>query len=160
MPATTPPPFFSWVVPNKLAAHGLPSSASEVQYLEEVGIKHVAVLMKERQPPVEEAPSINWSFIGIEDFTAPTIQQVQDFLDVVKKGIDQNEAVSVHCFRGRGRTGTMLACYFVKFENLSADEAIKKVRDLRPGSIETKDQEDLVGDFYEYCKTEKAEEKD
>ena len=70
------------------------------------------------------------------------------------------QAVSVHCFRGRGRTGTMLACYFVKFENLTADEAIKKVRELRPGSVETKDQEDLVRDFFEYCKTEKAEKKE
>ncbi|PIK37941.1 putative dual specificity protein phosphatase 23 [Apostichopus japonicus] len=126
MPATTPPPFFSWIVPKLLASHGLPSTSAEVKYLEEVGIKHVVVLTKECKPPIEEGPNINWSFVEIIDFTPPTVEQVQEFLKVVEIGKQQNEAVSVHCLRGIGRTGTMVACYFVKFEGLTADEAIKK----------------------------------
>ena len=54
--------------------------------------------------------------------------------------------VAVHCLAGRGRTGTVLAAYFVH-RGLSAREAIQKVRDLRPGSIEVPEQEDAIRAF-------------
>ena len=57
------------------------------------------------------------------------------------------QAMSVHCLHGRGRTGTMLACYFVKKHNMSAAEAIAEVRHLRPGSVEVLEQEQLVHDY-------------
>ncbi|NXU12698.1 DUS23 phosphatase, partial [Pardalotus punctatus] len=48
---------------------------------------------------------------------------------------------------GRGRTGTMLACYLCKEENLDAGDAILKTRQLRPASIETRQQEQAVMRF-------------
>ncbi len=44
----------------------------------------------------------------------------------------------------------MIACYLVKDQGLSAGEAIKYVRKLRPYSIETREQEDLVYEYSEY----------
>jgi atypical dual specificity phosphatase len=44
--------------------------------------------------------------------------------------------VLIHCAAGLGRTGTALAAYLVVSKGLSAEEAIKAVRRLRPGSIE------------------------
>jgi atypical dual specificity phosphatase len=57
------------------------------------------------------------------------------------------QAVSVHCACGRGRTGTMLACYFVKHNGLSADNAIRAIRRLRPGSIDTEKQINAVQQY-------------
>jgi len=47
-----------------------------------------------------------------------------------------------------GRAGTILACYFVKYKKFSTDKAIKKIRDERPGSIQSEIQELAIG-FYE-----------
>ena len=47
--------------------------------------------------------------------------------------------VAIHCAAGLGRTGTVLAAFFVA-GGLSRD-AIVKVSDLRPGSVETAEQE-------------------
>jgi atypical dual specificity phosphatase len=47
-----------------------------------------------------------------------------------------------------GRAGTILACYFVKYQNYSAKDAIKKIRTQRPGSIQSEVQE-LAITFYE-----------
>ena len=55
----------------------------------------------------------------------------------------------MHCQLGMGRVGTMLACYLVKTTSCDAQVAINTVREKRPGSIETKQQEQLVQEFSE-----------
>lgn len=62
------------------------------------------------------------------------------------------QAVGVHCALGFGRTGTMLACYLVKERRLAAGDAIAEIRRLRPGSIETFEQEKAVFQFYQRTK--------
>ena len=54
----------------------------------------------------------------------------------------------VHCAAGMGRAGTILACYFVKYQKYSAKDAIKKIRIERPGSIQSETQE-LAITYYE-----------
>lgn len=63
-----------------------------------------------------------------------------------------SQAVAVHCALGFGRTGTMLACYLVKERGLAAGDAIAEIRRLRPGSIETYEQEKAVFQFYQRTK--------
>lgn len=46
----------------------------------------------------------------------------------------------------------MLACYLVKAQGLTAGDAIAEVRRLRPGSIETHQQEKAVFQFYQRTK--------
>lgn len=79
MPGTTPTPFFSWVIPNLLAALGLPSMTYEVKYLKEVGIKQVVILMKECNPPIKRVQISTGlplkSFVC--DCTPRTVEQVQ-----------------------------------------------------------------------------------
>ncbi|KAF1465204.1 Dual specificity protein phosphatase 23, partial [Megadyptes antipodes antipodes] len=48
---------------------------------------------------------------------------------------------------GHGRTGTMLACYLAKVQKMSGGDAIREIRRLRPGSIETWEQEQAVIQF-------------
>ena len=54
------------------------------------------------------------------------------------------QGVVVHCLGGHGRTGTMLACYLVRFLGVSGEEAIEEIRRMRPGSVETVEQEETI----------------
>ena len=54
--------------------------------------------------------------------------------------------VVIHCLGGLGRTGTIAARILVEF-GIEADDAIKAVREARPGAIETVGQAEYVRKF-------------
>ena len=82
------------------------------------------------------------------DMGVPDFNDLVGAVDFIHRRITyDNEPVLVHCLAGLGRTGTILACYLVKYQNLSADEAIQKVREERPGSIQSYPQEEIIFRF-------------
>src|SRR6266566_3365397 len=66
--------------------------------------------------------------ICVEDFSAPTLDQVDDFVAFVDSKIAEGKKVLVHCFAGRGRTGTMLAAYLIH-KGMSAEAAVREIRE-------------------------------
>ena len=68
------------------------------------------------------------------------MSEIIEFIDARN---DEAKPVLVHCGEGKGRTGTVLAAYLVS-KGATADEAIERVRKLRPGSIENLDQENAI----------------
>jgi len=78
--------------------------------------------------------------LPVKDFTAPTLDQVERGVDAILGALAAGETAAVHCGGGLGRTGTVLACYLASSEGLGAREAIRRVRALRPGSVETPPQ--------------------
>ena len=63
------------------------------------------------------------------------------------------QAVGIHCRMGRGRTGVMAACYLVYFYDMSPQRAITNIRMMRPGSVETYEQERAVLEYYDYLRS-------
>lgn len=145
---------FSWVVPGKLAAMPVPGRDrpldQDAAFLEREGVRVLVSLTEE--PPdrgVLASRRIDQAHIPVKDFTAPTLEQMIAFVAVVEDSAAAGKPVGVHCTAGLGRSGTMSAIFLVA-EGASADEAITNVRRLRPGSIETPDQEDAVRRFEQH----------
>ena len=84
--------------------------------------------------------------VPVVDMEAPTQEQLERCVSAITRAHDREMGVAVHCGAGLGRTGVVLACYFVN-KGLSAQNAIARVRRLRPGSIETEEQADAVVEF-------------
>ena len=59
------------------------------------------------------------------------------------------ESMAIHCMHGLGRTGTALACIVGQTNNLSAPDAISFIRQTRPGSIESREQELFITQYLE-----------
>eukprot|EP01105_Mastigella_eilhardi_P021346 TRINITY_DN5165_c0_g1_i1.p1 TRINITY_DN5165_c0_g1~~TRINITY_DN5165_c0_g1_i1.p1 ORF type:complete len:154 (-),score=39.98 TRINITY_DN5165_c0_g1_i1:90-551(-) len=136
---------FSYVLSDQLAGMGMPTTQAHVAFLVKQGIRNVVSL---EPPPVPLPSEITHKRIDVEDFSTPTLEQVQEFVSFVSARLDAGEKVAVHCFAGVGRTGTMLACFLVYRQHLPADEAIRRLRALRPGSVETTTQAQLVRDYH------------
>jgi len=140
-------PNFSWLEEHKLAAMSYPESEDAFILLWRMGIRTLINLTEEPLPKeFLRKVGILAEHIPVVDFMAPTLKQVEQALALIHFYIGRNMPVAVHCIAGLGRTGTVLACYLVG-EGESADEAITLIRRLRPGSIETLDQETVI---YEY----------
>jgi len=153
------PSNFSWVIENELAGCALPTSRDQILNLGKFyNIGLVVSAIEEEDCPPEEFfinSDIKHQLFEVENFTPPTRKQINDFIEITKKTIEEEkQAVVVHCYGGNGRTGTLLACYFIKEKNLNAHDAIGYVRKIRSRSIESEPQERCIVDFYNFLHPE------
>lgn len=141
------PPNFSWVDAPHLAAHGYPDSAEDILWLREQGIEILISLTETPAPRkwVNDA-GLMLVHVPVPDMTAPDDEQFQLIFATFERARTAGLGVAVHCAAGRGRTGVVLASYFIARGD-TAREAIRKVRNLRPGSIETREQEEAIEDL-------------
>jgi atypical dual specificity phosphatase len=84
--------------------------------------------------------------VPVADMSPPTIDQIRTCISAIERAHARGMGVAVHCAAGLGRTGTVLACYLVS-RGMGAAEAIGRMRELRPGSVETSEQEEVVFEF-------------
>lgn len=142
----TPPPGFTWIDKPKLAALARPDR-EDMLWLRQQGIDMLISLTED--PPfrrdVDEAGLLLYH-LPVEDMTAPTLEELEQAVRTIARAHQQGLGVAVHCAAGLGRTGTVLAAWFVQ-QGDSPAEAMRRIRRLRPGSIETPDQEDVVRRF-------------
>ena len=137
---TKEPTNFSWLIENKLAGSGMPTTFDEFEWVLNQGVKSV-VTMTENALPESWVEDVNYLHVPTTDLSAPEINKIKVAVDFIHKQINNKEAVMVHCAAGMGRTGTILACYLIKYQKYTAKKAIEKLRNERPGSIQSEIQE-------------------
>ena len=146
---TGKPDNFSWLIEDKLAGSAIPTSKDEVKWLQEEGVKSIVTI---REEPLDDdwTSNVNYLHVLSDDMGVPTFDDLKNSVDFIHDRIENNEPVLVHCLAGLGRTGTILACYLIKYQKMSAEDAIQHVREKRHGSIQSFVREEL---FFQYAKT-------
>ena len=139
---------FFWMIENRLAGMDHPGDEQDAfEELRSHGIGAVVTLTERPLPQdVLEAQGMDYLHVPIQDYHPPGQDQIDRFVAFCDEHISAGRAVAVHCLAGRGRTGTMLACYLVH-GGAEPGEAINAVRGRRPGAIETAEQEDAIFEF-------------
>ncbi len=140
------PDNFSWLIEGKLAGSAIPTSKKEIEWMQEEGVKSI-VTIREEALEFPLPSEMKYLHIHSNDMGVPEFDDLVKTVDFIHDRIVNDEPVMVHCLAGLGRTGTILACYLIKYKKMSADDAVQKVRDERPGSIQSFPQEEIIFQF-------------
>lgn len=145
-PAPAPDPLrgFSWVVDDVLAAMPHPRDLDAVS-AQGVGTL-VSLTVEPLDPEALASAGLASVHLPVEDFTAPTLEQMYTFVQTVEQGQVDGVPVGVHCTAGLGRSGTMAAAWFI-YQGESVEAALYHIRQVRPGSVETLSQEEALVAF-------------
>ena len=143
---TGKPDNFSWLIPEKLAGSAIPTSLEEIKWALNEGVKSI-VTIREEALEFPLPAEMKYLHVHSNDMGVPEFDDLVHAVDFIHTRITSNEPVMVHCLAGLGRTGTILACYLIKYKKMPADDAIQKVRNERPGSIQSFPQEEIIFQF-------------
>ena len=139
-----------WVEPGRLLAGCYPGdldpdlAQKKLQGLVDAGIQHVITLMEEVEssrftpymPVLTElaaAQGIEVSCVRlpIRDVNVPSKEGMVGILDEIDPSLQNNRPMYVHCWGGRGRTGTVIGCYLARHNIAVGQDAIERINYLR-----------------------------
>lgn len=76
--------------------------------------------------------------INIETGSYPNSKQLEEWDQAIKSCIQEGGNIAFHCISNLGRSPTMLSLSLIIYEKKTPIEAIEIVRNIRPGSINSK----------------------
>ncbi len=106
--------------------------------LEVAGLAHFADAVR--------AAGLRHLRLPIVDMGVPEPEPLAELVAELVEALDAGEHVVVHCLAGKGRSGTVAGCVLVA-RGHAPDAAVRRVRQARPGALETPAQVAVVHGF-------------
>lgn len=125
--------------------------AGDVPMLVDLGVGAVVSLQAETKDPVDELErvGIRWARVACEDMRAPSLQQLEEAVDAVRRFTREGRRVYLHCFAGLQRSVTVAACYYIAEspETYNARTALDFVCARRRNACPLREQKDAIIDY-------------
>ena len=139
---------YYWLIPEKLAGGSHPgrdgSLALNLPILRSAGFNTIVTLTEEPiNPEILALHNFSSLHVPIDNLGVPTADQAISAIDYISAAIQNGSQTLVHCYAGYGRTGLILGATLIA-KGLSPNQAIHRIRQIRPGSIESTEQEQFL----------------
>ena len=153
LPLPSPPMARTYWVTRRLLGGVYPGAPTEVDAMEKLGAlshmgvtlfvdltepgeaNHVGVPLAPYEHLLEEFETAPRRVsIPVPDMTPPSDDQVREAIRVIDEEIDHGGRVYVHCWGGRGRTGSVLGCWLA--EQPGIDDALHELNRIRGPQID------------------------
>ena len=145
-----------WVIPGRLRAGAHPGfdSIEEIKkrlfWLIDLGINYIVDLtvsneVNENYPAyINEITSvfkkqIEYQRFSIQDWSTPPKEMMVEILERIDTVLSEGKNIYLHCYGGKGRTGTVVGCYLVQHGE-TGDRALKRIEELRDEIAEKNDR--------------------
>jgi atypical dual specificity phosphatase len=142
---------FGFLSPYKIAGMGEPWSMKldlTFQLLKQKGIGAILTLTEDDLYGPDYVKS---GFIHhhepIDDCEPPDNGGMDRAIGFIDSSLKNNIGVSIHCYEGRGRTGTILCGWIGLKESLEFEDALKRLYELRPHNVITPSQRAFLSDY-------------
>ncbi|MCL4343934.1 MAG: dual specificity protein phosphatase family protein [Nitrososphaerota archaeon] len=143
------------VIDSCLYASGIPAGSKAIKWLKKMGVDAVISLTEH---PINKSNEFNVYYnIPMVNGAPADPQALEKVVLKISDLINNRHCVLVHCSAGLGRTGMVIASYLVYAKRVNPEEAIEKVKGIRPGSLRDADQIKSVYKFAEWIKPKVAE---
>lgn len=148
---------FVWLIPGRLAGTPWPGivrdTEDDLAALRNVGVNRLVSLTEiPFDGELAEPFGIVCANVPIPDMHAPSLAVAEAFCRDTDHWLDAGATIAIHCWAGLGRTGTLLAAYWLWFGKgkYSAIQAIEYVRRLESGMIQSQAQVDFLSAFADW----------
>jgi protein tyrosine/serine phosphatase len=121
-----------------------------MQEVKKMGIKTILNLRANDGKTKEEeneaaTEGLRFFNVPMDTFDRPTDAQIEKVLSIIND--TANQPVLVHCTRGKDRTGTVIACYRIKYDKWTDKQALKEAKQYGIGWWQIQ-MKDYIKDFY------------
>lgn len=148
---------FAWLLPGQLAGTPWPGvvrdTDDDLQALRSVGVNRLVSLTEQAFPPEWAARfGLKCASLPVPDMQAPTLENAASLCQDMDRWLAAGEVVALHCKAGLGRTGTLLAAYWLwqgRGER-SALQSIERVRRLDAAMIQAPAQTAFLSRFADF----------
>ncbi len=155
---------FSWVDDHTVAGCRGPVGDRHLEWLADFGIRALVRLAPEDESglskPMVEGHGMRDCYEPVVDLTPPSQAQLERVIAFMTTALKNREPVAVSCGAGKGRTGTVLACYFVA-KGIRPEAAIEQLIAVRPGCAgiqRVPGQQEAVFEFYRRTQSPKGDD--
>jgi protein-tyrosine phosphatase len=120
-----------WVIPDHFRAGEHPTIGSvdgtklKLRWLMGIGVNHIIDLTETGEADVDyplhianEAAflqkHVTYNQYPLPDWQVPSQGKMIEILDTIEAALSQGKNIYLHCYGGKGRTGTVVGCYLVR----------------------------------------------
>jgi atypical dual specificity phosphatase len=82
--------------------------------------------------PQLHAAQIDYLWLPVLDTRAPTVEQIHRGLAWIEQRVHARQTVYIHCAAGRGRSTTLLACWYISTHKMNVEQVVRFIKRRRP----------------------------